>query len=76
MASDDEYLSDLTDIESEEDEDPKNKKKSKKSSWRVRKALTPARATTYSAQALHGSPLYGLSRLTLISYYFRPNSYW
>lgn len=76
MASDDEYLSELTDIESEEDVDPKNKKKSKKSSWRVRKALTPARATTYSAQALHGSPLYRLSRFMLISPYSRPNSGW
>ena len=53
MASDDDYLSDLTDIESDYTES-KGKKPVTKSAWRVRKALTPARATTYSAQALYG----------------------
>jgi len=55
MASDDEYLSNLTSIDSDEEVDVKGKKPAKKAGWRVRKALTPARATTYSAQALYGA---------------------
>ncbi|KAF9524551.1 hypothetical protein CPB83DRAFT_773624, partial [Crepidotus variabilis] len=56
MASDDEYLSELTDIESEYDESPANGKKAgkaKASTWKIRMSLKPARATTYSAQALY-----------------------
>jgi hypothetical protein len=55
MASDDDYLSELTDIDSDDYADAKGKKQASKSAWRVRKALTPARATTYSAQALYGT---------------------
>jgi hypothetical protein len=60
MASDDEYLSELTEIESDDYADAKGKKKATKSAWKVRKALTPARATTYSAQALYGPRCYYL----------------
>lgn len=55
MASDDEYLSELTDVETDDDVGEKSKKPATKLGWRVRKALTPARATTYSAQALYGA---------------------
>ena len=57
MASDDDFfLSDLTECESDESSVPgKGKKPAKKTGWRVKKALQPARATTYSAQSLYGA---------------------
>jgi len=56
MASDDDFLlSDLTECESDESSVVgKGKKPVKKPGWRIRKALQPARATTYSAQSLYG----------------------
>ena len=56
MASDDDYLlSDLTECESDESSVGKGKKPAAKTGWRIRKALQPPRATTYSAQALYGT---------------------
>ena len=75
MASDDEYLSDLTSIESDDEVVVKGKKTDKKAGWKVRQALTPARATTYSAQALYGAQRLFFSRfLSRIFIDFRPNS--
>ena len=61
MADDDDYLSDLTELQAESDEDEefsKSKKpslaKGKSKTWKVSRALKPPRATTYSAQALYG----------------------
>jgi len=66
-AMDDDDYSDLTDLESDEYESKPNKKTTKSkdgthTGYRIKNALKVPRATTYTAQALHGAsfsvPLY------------------
>jgi len=59
MASDEDF-SDLTDLEDSDEyvESKAKKAKSKaatKKEWRVKRALKPCRATTYTTQALYGT---------------------
>ena len=62
MASEEEY-SDLTELETDEDEKTTTKKKTKATSgkkdggYKIKNALKVPRATTYTAQALHGTRL-------------------
>ena len=78
MASDGDFLlSDLTECESDESSVAgKGKKPAKKTGWRVKKALQPARATTYSAQSLYSEHWRVLVWFSLINFAHRPNRCW
>jgi len=61
MASEEEY-SDLTELETDDDEKTTTKKKTKATGkkdggYKIKNALKVPRATTYTAQALHGTRL-------------------
>ena len=84
MASDDNF-SDLTDLESDEYVDTKSSRKKStaksggKSGYRIKNALKPPRATTYTAQALYGNIFLSIflgvrSHWVLQSKYFRVTS--